>query len=96
MRLTNTPARWILCFLVLPVLWVVLGAGTGLYAVLMIPAAALAASLSALTAYRSGKGTPAAVGYFVGTGVMMGAVFMMFVATVFTIYCGDGDTSGGC
>jgi hypothetical protein len=66
MRLTNTPARWILCFLVIPVLWVVLGAGTGLHAVLMIPAAALAASLSALTAYRSGKGTPGPLGTSLG------------------------------
>ena len=96
MRLTNTPARWILCFLVLPALCVALAVGTGLHAVLLISAAALAASLSALTAYRSGKGTPAAVGYFVGTGVMMGAVFMVFVVTFHTIYCSRVDTPGGC
>jgi hypothetical protein len=95
-RVTNAPARWVLCFLIVPVLWLALGAGTGLHVVLMVPAAVIAASLSAATAYRSGRGNLATLGYFLGTGAMMGAALVLFVATIFTIYCDRGETSGAC
>lgn len=91
MRVTNTPARWILCFLGLPALWITGSLATGLHAVLMIPAAVVIALLSALTAYRSGRSNLRALGYFLGTGAMMGVAFAIAVATIFTIYCDRGE-----
>ena len=93
---TNTPARWILCFLALPALWCAVSVATGMQAVLMIPAAVVVALLSTLTGYGSGRGKLAAFGYFLGTCVMMAVAFAIAVATIFTIICGDGSTEGVC
>jgi predicted membrane protein len=95
-RAADTPARWSLCFLVLPALWIAGSLATDLQAVLMIPAAVVVALLSALIAYRSGRGKRSALGHFLGTGVMMGVAFAVTVVIVFTIYCGDGSTEGVC
>jgi hypothetical protein len=90
------PARWIVCFLALPAVWIAWSLETGLQAVLMIPAAAVIALLSALTAYRSGCGKRGAFGYFLGTSAMMGVAFAIAVATIFTVYCDRGETEGAC
>ena len=96
MRVAHTPARWILCFVALPALWIAVSLGSGLQAVLMIPAAVVIAVLSALTAYRSGRGNRGALGHFLGTSAMMGVAFVIAIAIVFTIYSGDGSTEGVC
>ena len=96
MRVTNTPARWVFCFLVLPAAWLGFGAASGLHAALMVPAAVVVALLSAATAYRSGRGSWAAAAYFVGTALMMLAAFMILVAIIFTISCEPGETEGAC
>ena len=58
----------------------------------MIPAALVIALLAALTAYRSGRGAFGALGYFLGTGVMLGVAFAIAVVAIFTIYCDRGET----
>ena len=93
MLVANTRARWFVCFVALPALWIAFSVETGWHAVLMIPAAVLVAVVSALIAYGSGLGGGSAVGYFIGTAVMMGVAFFIAVATLFTIYCGGDDTS---
>lgn len=90
----NTPARWALCFLVLPVIWIAGSLATGVHAVRMIPAALLVSLASSLTAWRSGRGVHAVVGYFVGAAALMGVAFAVAVVAMFTISC-DG-TGGDC
>jgi hypothetical protein len=91
MRVDHTTTRWIVCFIALPALWALASLATHLQAVSMIPAAVVAALLSALTAFRSGRGKHAALGYFLGTGAMMAVAFAITIVTIFTIYCGDAD-----
>ena len=95
MRVTHTLARRVLCFLVLPALWAVGSVLTDWHAVLMIPLAFVAALLSASTAYRSGRGGLGALGYFFGTGVMLGVAFAVATVTLLAILCPDG-TEGAC
>ena len=95
MRITHTIARRVVCFFVLPALWAAGSVFTGWHAVLMIPAAVVIALLSTLTAYRSGRGKPGALGYFLGTGVMLGVAFAIATVTLLAIYCGD-STEGAC
>ena len=96
MRVTHAPARWIVCFLLLPAAWLTFGVATGAHAVVMIPAAVVAALLSATTAYRSDRGHLEAVLYFIGTAAMMGLAILVFSLALLTYYCRGGDTSGGC
>jgi hypothetical protein len=96
MRISYSPWRWGLCFFAFPALWIAGSLGTGLQAVLMIPAAVVIALLSALTAYRSGRGKRGALGHFLGTSLMMVVALIIAIAIVFTIYCGDGSTEGVC
>jgi len=95
MRIEGTLARWFVCFVALPALWIAGSLGTGFQAVLMIPAAVVVALLSALTAYRSGRGKRGALGHFFGTSAMMGVAFAIAIAVLFTFYCGDGS-EGDC
>ena len=94
--MTNAPARWTFCFLVLPAAWLTLGVATGLHVVIMIPAAVVTAGLSAATAYSSGRGHLEAFAYFLGTGAMMVVAVSIFVIAMFTYYCRDGNTFGAC
>jgi hypothetical protein len=94
-RVDDTRARWILCFVALPALWAVASLGTHLQAVSMIPAAFVAALLSASTAYRSGRGKHGALGYFLGTGAMLGVAFAITVIAILSVYCGD-SIDGDC
>ena len=96
MRVYDTAWRWALCFMALPALWIAVGLGTDLQAVVMIPAAIVIALLSALTAFRSGLGERGALGYFFGTGCMIGVALAVTIAILFTAYCGDGRTEGVC
>ena len=96
MRVAHTPARWILCFLALPALWIAVSLATNFQAVLMVPAAVVIALLSALSAYRSGRGGRGAFGYLLGTGAMMVVAFAVAVVILFTVVCGDGSTEGVC
>ena len=61
----------------------------------MVPAAVLAAGLSAATAHRSGGSPSAALGYAVGTGLTMGLAFALFVVVAFAVDCGGGRTERG-
>jgi hypothetical protein len=88
-RIANAPARWTLCFLALPALWIAGSLATDVHAESMIPAAFVIALLSALTAFRSGRGRRGALGYLLGTGAMMFVALLIAIATIFTIYCGD-------
>ena len=96
MRATHVPARWTFCFVVLPAAWLTFGIATGANVVIMIPAAVVAASLAAATAYRSGRGHREAFGYFGGTVAMMCFAIFLFIVSIFTYYCRGGDTSGAC
>ena len=96
MRVYNTAARWAFCFLALPALWIAISLATDLQAVVIIPAAVVIALLSALTAYRSGRGTRGMLGYFLATSCMMGIAFVIAVAILFTVACGGGYTEGPC
>jgi hypothetical protein len=80
----------------LPAAWLTFGVATGIHVVIMISAAVVAALLSAATAYRSDLGHVEALGYFIGTGVMMGVAIVLFIVSLFTYYCRGGDTSGAC
>jgi hypothetical protein len=91
-RITNAPARFIVCFLILPAAWLTFGIATGAHVVIMIPAAVVAALLSATTAYLSGGGHREAVVYFIATGAMMGLAIFVFIVSLFT-YC---NTSPSC
>jgi Na+-driven multidrug efflux pump len=95
-RVYYTVGRWVFCFLALPALWIAVSLGTDLQAVLMIPAAIVIALLSALTAYRSGRGKRGTLGHFLGTSLMIGVAFSITIAILFAIYCGDGSTEGVC
>ena len=96
MRVANTPARWAVCFLALPALWIAGSFATDFQAVSMVPAAVFFALLSALTAYRSGRGSLRTFGYLLGTGAMMGIAFFIAIVVLFTLACGDGSTEGVC
>jgi hypothetical protein len=95
-RVTNTPARWLICFVIVPAAWLTFGVATDMNIKIMIPSAVVAAALSAVIAYSSGHGHREALLYFITTGAMMAVAFAIFVITVFTYYCRGGDTSGGC
>ena len=71
MRIANTPIRWAICFLGLPQLWVAVTLLTGAMGNLPIVILVGVALLSARTALRSGRDTPAAIGYFLGTGAVI-------------------------
>ena len=75
-------------------LWIAGSWATKFQAVSMVPAAVFFALLSALTAFRSGCGGRGAVGYFLGTGAMMGVAFIISIAVIFTIAC--GGVTGSC
>jgi hypothetical protein len=87
--------RLFLCFFSLPALWIAVSLATDVQAILMVPAAVVTALLSALTAYRSGRGALGAFGYFLGTSVMMGVAFAIAVAVLLEIYC-EEDNTGDC
>jgi hypothetical protein len=89
----NSSARWLLCFLALPALWIGINVGTDLQAMQMIPTALGVALLSAAIAYRSRRGKGVALGYFLGTSAMMGFAFAVAIATLLTFSCGE---SGDC
>ena len=96
MRVAHALTRRVLCFFALPALWIAGSLATDLQAVLMVPAAVVIALLSALTAYRSGRGNLGAFGYFLGTSLMMGIAFAIAIWVLFEIACGDGSTEGLC
>jgi hypothetical protein len=56
----------------------------------IIQTAVVIALVSALIGYGSGRRLSLAVGYFLGTGAMIGVAFALAVATLFT-FCGQPD-----
>jgi hypothetical protein len=89
-RITGIRARWLLCFVALPTLWIAVSAVTDFQAVQMIPLAIALGAVSALTAYRSGRGLQGAIAYVLGTAAMMGVAFGIAVAIIFST-CGGED-----
>ena len=84
------------CLVALPAAWIAGSLYTGFDAVEMIPAAIAVALLSGLTAWAAGRGRLAALGYFLGTGAMMGVAFWIAIFILLTIACGDGYEQGVC
>jgi hypothetical protein len=95
-RVTHTATRWVFCFVALPAAWIAASLAGHLQAVEMIPGAVIAALVSALTAYLSGRGKRAALGYLLGTGLIMVLALVIAIATIFTVGCDRGETEGAC